>query len=309
MSRRSIFIILLAGMIGILTGCFDYPISREAIGPKAQHDYEEDYRNYLLYNAAKPDVEKQAKEMSAPADKALVYFYQYDQYKRKKDSIYRLYVDNRCVAGAIWPPGFYVWLLSPGVHTFESRGFYELLGSKLTLSTIGGKTYYIEQQSGLFLFHSDMKLTDEEEGRRRVNESHLFLANANEACGSADIGSITDIGPKNVIVSEDRALIYLYRNGAAYDYYDAAVSLDKKPPVELAAGYHLLWQLTPGRHTIESNGGEITLLAHAGETYYVRLDIEHTWWGSWHYRFHLVVNKEEGQRGVGDSVMIKGSPE
>ena len=251
--------------------------------------------------SATAEMDLQAKSMVAPPEKALVYYYRYGLYRPNKEYWYKLYMDNKCVAGSIWPPGFYVWLLTPGSHSFEIHE------SKLILNAIGGKTYYIRLKGEFFSFNLNMEIMDKELGRKNIEESHLLIANGANECGRTSIPSEIDTRMKNLTAPEDKALVYLYRSPIVYDYQDATVHLDDKPPVEIAAGTYLLWQITPGTHIVASDGGKLTLDAKAGSTYYIRVDITHSVLGVWRYPLQLV-DKEGGRKGVEDSLLMTETP-
>lgn len=271
---------LLSALVIFTGGCYTLLVSAAA-----DHNYE----TYLQAKTAAPEMDAEAKALPAPADKALVYYYRTGFTRPFKESTYKVYLDEQCVAGVLWPPGFYVWTLPPGAHTFESHG------SKLVLNAVGGETYYIQEQGEFFSFNLTLTLANEETGRKHISESRLFKANAAEACGRSADPSAAEA--RNLKPPKDKAHVYVYRKGVEYDYHETSVQLDDRQPEEIAAGTFLLWQLAPGAHSIQSSTSKVTLDAQAGATYHIRLDIVHRVWGSWHYPLQLV-EKETGDKGL-----------
>jgi hypothetical protein len=75
-------------------------------------------------------------------------------------------------------------------------------------------------------------------------------------------------------------------------------SLNKMP------GACVLWQLAPGAHSIQSSGSEVAPNAHAGNTVYVRIDIEHNLLRRWSYLLQTVA-KKIGYKGVDASLPMQ----
>ncbi len=119
--------------------------------------------------------------MTAPADKALVYLYRSGGIFRPFfEAKYKFYINDTCVAGALWPDGFYVWLLSPGKYTFQSQG------SKLVLTALEGETYYIRQTGDYFKMHQKLEFVDKQLGHMRVAEAPLLKCRSIQECGRAN---------------------------------------------------------------------------------------------------------------------------
>ncbi len=164
-NKKTFLLLLLSAAISILnSGCASIIQQMEFDGYHSEH-------------SATAEMDRQAKNMAAPPDKALVYYYGYGYYWPIFEKNYRLYLDNKCVAGSIWPPGFYVWLLPPGSHTFEIHG------SKISFNTTGGETYFIQQCGKYLSINFDLKIVDKETGRKHIKESQMFILNTVDACG------------------------------------------------------------------------------------------------------------------------------
>ncbi len=308
MSRKIIFLIFLTGTVCILISACDAFIGGSIFGV---YNEQRVSRNYLATHASTTEMDKQAKKMVAPEHKALVYYYyqsgidiaHYSDYKLFTDD-YRLFIDNKCISGNIRPPGFFVWLLPPGVHTVESQQ------SKLVLNVIGGETYFIQQKAkysyGKYIIN--MEIIDKETGRKHIEESRLLIANAADECGPERILSpADDVRMKNMTTSEDSALVYLYRNPDEYNNHNEIVRLGEGSDVEIAAGTYLLWQVRPGAHIIESAGSKLTIDAKAGAIYYIRVGVNHRWYGALHGTLQFIDN-EEGYKCIKDSVPMTETP-
>ena len=257
---------------------------------------------YRSHRLAPEGIDSQAKKMAAPPDNALVYYYGYGDYWYIFERNHRLYLDNKCVAGRIWPPGFYVWLLPPGSHTFEING------SKISFNATGGETYFIQQNEKNIFNNFDLKTVDKETGRKHINESQMLILNTEDECGSDITPSEADMQMKSLKPPGDKALVYLYRDTYKYEAPTATIYLDDNASVEIAAGTFLLWQLASGAHTFKSDRGNVIIEAKTGETYYLRLKSIHGAFGSWHYSLQLV-DKEEGCKGLENKTLMLGSSE
>jgi len=300
MNRRTFSLVFLIGTLCILiSACAGVGI---LAGLLLSDQTKENQRQYLLSHATTPEMDIQAKKMVVPADKALIYYYRYGPYRPYYERNYRLYIDNKCVAGSIWPPGFYIWLLPPGVHTFESHE------SKLVLNAVGSEIYYIRETGNIFSFKLNMEIVERAVGSKQIEESRLLIANATDECGLVGIQSEANKRMKNLTAPEDKGLVYLYSSAVVSDNdVITTVQLDDRPSDEIAAGTYLIWQLTPGTHTVNVQGDTITLYVNAGTTYYIRVEILHRWWGGWHNTLQLV-DKEKGRKGVEDSVLMTQTP-
>ncbi len=237
-----------------------------------------------------PNVEKQAKEMTAPPDMALVYYYRTGPYRPALGSHNKLYIDGQCSGESLRSPAFYVFTLSPGTHIFESHG------SKVTLDAAGGETYFIKEEGHFFSLNPDVSLVDAAVGRKGIRFSRLVKIDAANPCDRTVRPSGSDI--KNAAVPEGKAIVYLYlKNIDDDDYHIAFMHLDDGSDRKLTAGTFLPWQMTPGIHTIGSGGESVTLTAQAGVKYYVRVEAYRGFLGNWRHPMRLV-DQEEGRRDL-----------
>ncbi len=284
--KKKVFMVILVVAIGAITSA--------CIGDVLNQIFGHPYRSAEL---APPRADDEANKMVVPTDKAVVYVYRLGQWTDAWWDTPRLYLDYKCVAGSLVPGGYYFWQLTPGGHMFETDD------SKLIFNATGGEAYFIQYDHQM-----NLKLMDGETGRKHIESSRLLLiADVASECGPFRMSPEYRMKFKNITPSEGKALVYLYRNEDAFEYHDAIVYLDDMPPVGIVAGTHLFWQLMPGPHLVESIGGKVTLDAKAGETYYIRLEIMHRWWGGWYYPL-ILVDKEEGRKDVEESLLITETP-
>ncbi len=256
-----------------------------------------DTRIYHSEHSATAEMDKQAKNMATLPDKALVYYYGYGSYWPIFQQGFRLYLDNKCVSGSIWPPGFYVWLLPPGIHAFEIHG------SKISFNTTGGETYFIQQYGKFMRINYDLKIVDKETGSKHIKESQLFKLNTVDVCGRDSTPSEVDMRMKSLKPPEDKALVYIYRKPMEYDRHDATVGLDDRPPTYISAGTYLLWQIDPGTHTIGYYKEKLVLNTEASKTYYIRMYVVSGILWTWRYHFQEV-DRDTGRSNIEDSLLM-----
>ena len=123
------------------------------------------------------------------------------------------------------------------------------------------------------------------------------------AAGSAD-QHLTGAAAPGAAASS-AAILYLYRQGVEDAYHMASVRLDDEPAVDIEAGSHVVWRLTPGGHRIETNDDRFSLAARAGVIYYLRLNADRNFWGRWRHTLTLVAEEEGRQAVAGTGLMAE----
>lgn len=120
-------------------------------------------------HVAAPELDAQAKAMTAPKDKALVYFY-------RNESIgggvrMKVKIDGREM-GVTGPKSYMMFLLAPGKHLFTSEAENT---SEIDLDAKAGETYYIWQEvkMGVFYAGSKLMLMHNAEGKKGLMECDL----------------------------------------------------------------------------------------------------------------------------------------
>jgi hypothetical protein len=132
---------------------------------------------------APQELDTEAKNMSAPEDKALVYLYRRKYFPTDEVSLI-VKLDGE-YAGSMIGGTYLMWLLTPGMHDLASVGTNT---STLAIDARPGETYYIWLETkwgpqlgwatrlglGEVIPHSELLLVTEETGRERVMESRLL---------------------------------------------------------------------------------------------------------------------------------------
>ena len=125
-----------------------------------------------VYVAA-PELDAQAKAMTASDDKALAYVYRNEAFGGGISM--RVKIDGRDM-GVTGPRSFMVFQLAPGKHIFASEAENV---SVLDLDAKAGETYYVWQEvkMGFFFARTKLSLMDAEQGRNGVMECDLVVHN------------------------------------------------------------------------------------------------------------------------------------
>ena len=116
-----------------------------------------------------PELDAQAKAMSAPTDKALVYVYRNESLGGAVSMTVK--IDGREM-GVTGPKSYMMFLLPPGQHIFTSVAENT---SDLPVVALAGETYYIWQEvkMGFFYARTQLKPMSKEEGRQGLMECDL----------------------------------------------------------------------------------------------------------------------------------------
>ena len=132
---------LLLGLVVLLSGCASVPM-------------------------ASLEDDTQAKRFAVKADKSNIYLYRNESFGGAIPMSVSL--DGK-VAGQTGPQTYFLWEVEPGSHEVASHSENV---SSLKLNTEPGKAYYVWQEvkMGLWMARSLLQQTDEETGRKGVQE-------------------------------------------------------------------------------------------------------------------------------------------
>ena len=118
---------------------------------------------------ATPEQDAQAKKMTPPAGKALIYVYRNETMGAAIKMPVSL--DGK-TAGQTGPKTYFMWAVAPGKHEITSLTENT---SKLTVDSQAGKTYFVWQEvkMGAWAARSQLQLVDDAKGRAGVDACKL----------------------------------------------------------------------------------------------------------------------------------------
>lgn len=124
-------------------------------------------------HVAAPELDAQAKAISAPGDKALVYLYRNEAFGGGVSM--KVMIDGRDM-GVTGPKSFMLFQLTPGKHVFTSQAENT---ANLDLDAKAGETYFIWQEvkMGIFFARTKLQVMEPVEGRKGVMECDLVIHN------------------------------------------------------------------------------------------------------------------------------------
>ncbi len=122
-------------------------------------------------HVAEPELSAQAKQMTPPSDKALIYLYRNEAFGGGISM--KVKIDGREM-GVTGPRSFMLFQVAPGRHLFVSESENT---SELELDAKAGETYYIWQEvkMGFLYARTKMQLMDKAEGKAGVAECDLVV--------------------------------------------------------------------------------------------------------------------------------------
>lgn len=137
----------------------------------------------------------------------------------------------------------------------------------------------------------------------------LVALGAMGGCASVPMASSQqDTAAKQFHAPADKSRIYLYRNETFGSAIKMAVSLDGKSMGQTGPHTYFMWDVAPGRHTIESlteNTPKLTLDTKPGQLYFVWQEVK---MGFLSPRSALhKVDRQTGEKGVMECRLAKSS--
>jgi hypothetical protein len=155
---------------------------------------------------ATPDQDVRAKSYATSADKANVYLYRNESMGGAVKMSVAL--DGK-MAGQTGPKTYFLWHLAPGAHEIVS---YAETDASLKLTLEAGRNYFVWQEvkMGLMSARCALHQTDQETGRKGVDECKLAQSNADEP---APIGSSSVSSAPSPAQARMRDVVYL-KNGS-----------------------------------------------------------------------------------------------
>lgn len=136
----------------------------------------------------------------------------------------------------------------------------------------------------------------------------LFLILLN-GCASVPMASLEeDSIAKKYQVSNDKSMIYLFRNENFGGALPLTVSIDEQIAGQTAPYTYFVWEVIPGEHLIKSFAEDVSsllLVAQPGKAHFVRQEVK---MGMWMARSQLYeVSEQDGRDAVNECKMAKSN--